>query len=418
MRDDAEKVRDAEWRLLCSIESRKSDRFAIISEAIFYHDETRKMFCAFREQQREGKDLDTFAAAFDCNVPALTISQRMNDVGDPWFWECTVKDFWLNRELDKAAHEAWKSHGIDRLMLMREKLEKLADGISDPGIIKGSHARFSEHLQEEMRIIPTHLPPLDRWFAGFSLGNYVTIAGETSSGKTALALQIAGYIARFSNVPAAVYSFEMNDNEMRRRIVADVANVENKTIRQRAFAPGQLELCLKASEEIEKWPIDFFDCGGMNADALFVEVQKSRASVIVVDYLQIIEAPGDSEKDRLIYTSLGLMRLGRRLKKTIIVLSQLNNSTKGERPSLHNIYGTGQIAKDSDFVFILYEPNREDNENAGIDDVQIEILGRKVRDGERGKKTIRFAKKYQRFYEEEARYPSQIVERFEDATPF
>ena len=97
-------------------------------------------------------------------------------------------------------------------------------------------------------------------------------------------------------------------------------------------------------------------------------------SLIVVDYLQMINAEGESQTIRIGNVSKGLKELAKALKCPVIALSQLNRALNG-KPELKNLRDSGSIEQDADVVMFLHD---EDYEGERTQDSLTEIIFAKL----------------------------------------
>ena len=82
--------------------------------------------------------------------------------------------------------------------------------------------------------------------------------------------------------------------------------------------------------------------------------------LVIVDYLQLATAKGDTRNDEVATVSGELQAASRELGQltggALLVLSQLNRLADGERPRLSHLRDSGAIEQDADAVWFLCEP--------------------------------------------------------------
>lgn len=119
--------------------------------------------------------------------------------------------------------------------------------------------------------------------------------------------------------------------------------------------------------------------------------------LLIVDYDELVEAPGESEFDQQRYVVRSGKSLAMELACPVIVISQLRKSLQGEdrkRPTLQKLYGSGAKAKHSSIVIYVDRPFVQ--ELAG-DETEARIVIAKNRDGKVGAIDARFNLKTLRF---------------------
>jgi replicative DNA helicase len=136
--------------------------------------------------------------------------------------------------------------------------------------------------------------------------------------------------------------------------------------------------------------------------------------LIVVDYLQLMQVPGNKENraTEISEISRSLKGLAKELELPIIALSQLNRSVEqrtDKRPVMSDLRESGAIEQDADMIIFIYreEVYNQDTPRKGIADISIA----KQRNGPIGDFPLTFVGRYTKFenwvpdtYAEEA-YP-------------
>ena len=106
--------------------------------------------------------------------------------------------------------------------------------------------------------------------------------------------------------------------------------------------------------------------------------------MIVFDYDELIDAPGETELDQQRTLVRAAKSLGVELKCAVILISQLRkalNKEDAERPSLQRLYGTGAKAKHSTFVIFADRPWVREMQG---DEKEAKLFILKSRDGKTG----------------------------------
>ena len=131
-------------------------------------------------------------------------------------------------------------------------------------------------------------------------------------------------------------------------------------------------------------------------------VQKEGVELVVVDYLQLMEAPGaENRRLEIGRVSRSLKLLAKRLNVPIVLLSQLSRGPEqraDKRPMLSDLRESGDIEQDADAVLFLYRPEyyapeEKKAELAGAADVIVA----KQRNGPTGSVPMYFHSEYARF---------------------
>ena len=107
--------------------------------------------------------------------------------------------------------------------------------------------------------------------------------------------------------------------------------------------------------------------------------------LVIVDYLQLVDAPGGSPTEIVENVSRGLKRLAKDLGCPVVALSQLSrecDKRTDSRPILADLRQSGSIEQDANMVAFLYREVVY-NENHMQPDIA-ELIIRKLRHGQTG----------------------------------
>ena len=122
--------------------------------------------------------------------------------------------------------------------------------------------------------------------------------------------------------------------------------------------------------------------------------------LIVVDYLQLMQVPGNSENraTEISEISRSLKALAKELSVPVIALSQLNRSVEqrtDKRPVMSDLRESGAIEQDADMIIFIYreEVYNPDTPRKGIADIVIA----KQRNGPIGEFPLTFVGRYTKF---------------------
>src|SRR5277367_5459692 len=140
----------------------------------------------------------------------------------------------------------------------------------------------------------------------------------------------------------------------------------------------------------------------MHAKLRRLQQQNGKLGLVVVDYLQLMTAPGRQENRNQEVSALsrGMKLLAKELNVPMLVLSQLSRATEtrqgDHRPQLSDLRESGSIEQDADLVAFIfreevYKRDREDLRGVA------ELLVAKQRNGPIGKVELVFLHQYTRF---------------------
>lgn len=234
---------------------------------------------------------------------------------------------------------------------------------------------------------PTGLESLDELTGGWQDGDLVGVGGETSSGKTAFALQAAIAAGR-----CYYASLEMMAAQLFERVVANVGQVNYRYIRFPREAPdevvsagGLLHRAIAAAKEL---PLVVDDQPGLTIDQIASRARQLHMieplRLIVVDHLNLVRRPRKNDAAELGEIAIALKNLAKDLKVPVMVLVQLNRAQKqraDRRPELQDFRNSGEIEEALDTAVMVY---RDEYANpSGPLKGYAEFIVRKQRQGER-----------------------------------
>ena len=276
---------------------------------------------------------------------------------------------------------------------------------------------MSSRVEGEGTGMSTGFPDLDkRMGSGIEGGWFVVLAGRPGSGKTALALQIAHHFAN-DGLPSLVLSQEMQGNQLLDRIVSFVGKVPLQGLRGMTLTGEEMDRLNFALSSIQNIPLHIDEQGSLTIDDVRRKARQVKAkgglSLIVVDYLQLMEGKGDNRTQELSQITKGLKALAKELNCGVVALSQLNRQVEArpnKRPLMSDLRESGSIEQDADVIMALYRDEYY-NENSTFKGLA-ELLMLKNRQGEPGGFVpLVFNGPYTRFDSMFGKWPSEEEDR-------
>lgn len=221
----------------------------------------------------------------------------------------------------------------------------------------------------ELTGIPTGYAKLDDMTAGWQASDLVIIAGRPAMGKTSFALSLAKNIAVDYQRPIAFFSLEMNNVQLANRLMSNVCEIEGKKILNGQLDAEEWKRLDANVGRLANSPIYVDDTPAMSIFELRTKarrlVREKNVQVIMIDYLQLINADGarfGSRQEEVSTISRSLKGLAKELNIPILALSQLNRTVEGrdglegKRPQLSDLRESGAIEQDADMVLFVHRP--------------------------------------------------------------
>ncbi|MDO4430601.1 MAG: replicative DNA helicase [Lonepinella koalarum] len=256
--------------------------------------------------------------------------------------------------------------------------------------------------------VSTGFKDLDQKTAGLQPSDLIIVAARPSMGKTTFAMNLCENAAMSSDKPVLIFSLEMPADQIMMRSLASLSRVDQTKIRT-----GQIE----TDEEwarisstlgmLNNKPNMYIDDSAgltpteLRSRARRVYKENGGLSLIMVDYLQLMRAPGFAENRNLEIAEISrsLKALAKELEVPVVALSQLNRSLEqraDKRPVNSDLRESGSIEQDADLIMFIYRDEvyhetTEENKNVA------EIIIGKQRNGPIGRVRLTFQGQYSRF---------------------
>jgi replicative DNA helicase len=198
---------------------------------------------------------------------------------------------------------------------------------------------------------------------GLPVGNVTILAGRPSQGKSALARSIADQVNAAGD-GVHVFSTEDTTKAYVMRALADHGDVDLAKLWDLDVNELEWRRVSVAADTLfqrDRWVID--EARGLTIAELQLRVRRkrraNRTKLVVIDYAQIIRAPGERQHERIAAVSQGAADLAREEGCAVLLLSQLNRENEkreGNRPTLADLRGAGELEQDADVVLMVHRP--------------------------------------------------------------
>ena len=249
---------------------------------------------------------------------------------------------------------------------------------------------------------------LDNKLQGLQNGDLIVVAGRPSMGKTSLAMNVAENVLLDSESKGSVliFSLEMPGESLTTRLLSGMTKLNQQNVRSGMLKDDELRILFQQSEKLKNLPLWIDDSSILSPMELrakarrLARTEKDGLSLIVVDYLQLMQLPLSSENrvNQISEISRSLKSLAKELNVPVIALSQLNRAVENrpnKRPIMADLRDSGAIEQDADVILFIYrdEVYNEDSEHGN----KAEIIIGKQRNGPIGTVNLTFLKEFTRF---------------------
>jgi len=273
------------------------------------------------------------------------------------------------------------------------------------------HVQYRYEHRDEPTGIPTGFADLDRLLGGLQRSDLVIVAARPSMGKTALLTSAAlNAVQRFRQPTgglrhrALLFSLEMSHEQVAQRLVSQASGVNSHRLRQGHLTDEEWPLFIRATGELAQYPLWIDDTPSISTSAMRAKAIRLHAErgldLILVDYLQLMTAPGRHENrtQEVSALSRSLKALARELNVPVIAAAQISRAVEqrqDKRPMLSDLRESDSIEADADVVMFIY---RDEVYNAQSEFKNMaEVIVAKHRNGPTGTVTMFFRNELAQF---------------------
>jgi replicative DNA helicase len=401
----------------------------VISGTDFYENQYSILFDTMVELHNEGKPVDLVTLQDrlkEKDVPPQVCSlEFIRDLvtsvptsANVRYYAQIVRDKAVLRRLIKVAEETANECYLDKEKLdaILEKTEKhVFDIVQNRGTKEFSNIKevvlrtidsieAAAKNQGSVTGVATGFYDLDYKTAGFQPSDLILIAARPSMGKTAFVLNIAEYVALKSNVTTAIFSLEMSQDQLVKRILAMNSRVDSQAIRTGSLSGEEWASLMESARIVGNSNLVIDDTSAISITELRSKCRKLKLEknlgMVIIDYLQLMSGSKKSEsrQQEISEISRSLKSLAREINCPVVALSQLSRAVEqrpDKRPMLSDLRESGAIEQDADVVMFIYRDDyyNRDTEEPGVSEI---IIG-KQRNGPVGTIKLAWQAQYTKF---------------------
>lgn len=239
--------------------------------------------------------------------------------------------------------------------------------------------------------ILTGFSDIDRLTGGLRIPSVSIIGAAPSTGKTALALNMAIR----QNCPVLIFSLEMSYDMIVERLVSNLMSIDYNLFSTQEFTEDDLKRVKLCAEDLKKRSIYIYD-EVYDIEGQAAIINSIKPSLVVVDYIQKVQTKKRTENRRneVDYISGQYKQLATHNNCHIMLLSQISRLDR-DLPTMSSLKESGALEADGDYVMLLHRPYVMKKELGNPDEAYLLIDKNKF--GGTGKVGLRFEGKYQRF---------------------
>jgi len=276
-------------------------------------------------------------------------------------------------------------------------------------VLEKTLGRMEELLhtaQDGVTGLSTGFTDLNKKTAGLQNSDLIIVAARPSMGKTTFAMNLCENAAMENDKPVLIFSLEMPSEQLMMRMLSSLSRVDLTKIRTSQLDDEDWAKISGATGMLmERDNIFIDDRSGITPTELRVKARRMARehgglSMIMVDYLQLMQVPGlqGNRTLEIAEISRSLKALAKELNVPVVALSQLNRTLENrpdKRPINSDLRESGSIEQDADLIMFIYrdEVYHEDSKDKGTAEI---IIG-KQRNGPIGNVRLTFQGQYSRF---------------------
>jgi replicative DNA helicase len=252
--------------------------------------------------------------------------------------------------------------------------------------------------------VPTGFRDMDKLLGGFQKSDLIIFAGRPGMGKTSFMLSAALNMARL-NARIAIFSMEMGADQIVQRLISMESGINTQNLRLGQLTQQEFTRFVHAAGNLSRLNIFIDDTAAMSPLEMrtkCLRLQREHGlDLIVVDYLQLMNASGMYENNRvqeISYISRAMKELAREFNVPLVSAAQLSRAVEqrqDKRPQLSDLRESGSIEQDADVVMFLY---RDEVYNEATEfPNQADVIVAKHRNGPTGTVSLYFEKTLTKF---------------------
>lgn len=224
--------------------------------------------------------------------------------------------------------------------------------------IRDAVSRLVDALENEPpAFIPTPFIGLNTLLCGGLVpGELYYLAAKGGFGKTAFALEIFRHVAKTKGVLGI--SREMSVFALSRRLMAQESQVSASKLRQHRLDWSDWEAVNQAKQRLYDRHGWFSERAQTVEDVKQALGETTDAKLIVLDYLQLLQAKGVDRREKIETISRDLKSLAVDSDVAVLCLSAV--TTRGEHnktPGMHWLRESGMLEHDADVILLLDQPD-------------------------------------------------------------
>ena len=370
----------------------ESNAFSQISEILrtpdyFYKVTHRKIFQAIRTLAAEGKPIDMLTVK-----DQLIKDKNLDDVGGMYAIAALTEKVATAAHIEEHAKIIAQKYLARRMILISNEIQTNAFDASkdvdeliqeaEGKIFDISQTNHKKDVVSIAEIIPAAIKrieeaskntgfttgiesgfyKLDELTSGWQRSDLIIMAARPAMGKTAFVLTMAKNMA-IQGTPVAFFTLEMSNIQLVNRLIINAAELSGDKVKSGKLNSSEFNELSKGIAILEQLPIYIDETPSLSVMELRTKARRLVAEhgvkIIIIDYLQLMNASGMSYSNRegeVSIISRSLKALAKELDVPVIALSQLNRNVESRGGGSTDLRESGAIEQDADMVCFIHRP--------------------------------------------------------------
>ncbi|RZZ90621.1 replicative DNA helicase [Pseudoxanthomonas winnipegensis] len=230
-------------------------------------------------------------------------------------------------------------------------------------VMQRVYARLEDRSRSGQRLLglSTGIGELDKILHGLCPGGLYVLAARPKMGKTTLAQNITEHCALVARKAVAVFSFEMQPEELGDRMLASIGGINGNRLRSGELDDIDWSNATQAMAKLQGARIFVSKPRNARVEHVVAQVRRQHAreplGLVVIDYLQLMTVSGDNRAQGIGDITRALKLMASELNVPVLLLSQLNRDVEkrtDKRPIVADLRDSGSIEQDADAVIFIY----------------------------------------------------------------
>ncbi len=412
-----------------------SDVLDQLNEKCFYKESNRKIFEAIRDIASRTDPVDILTVADELSRKGQLeevggaaylseITMRISAAANTEYHCKILLQKYIQRELIAISYNIQKNAFEDTLTVddllhtAEQEIFELTDNNMrhDTSPVSSVLSRAIDEIQsgqdrtDGLSGVPSGYRGIDAVTYGWQKSDLIIIAARPSVGKTAFVLTMARNMAVDHNIPVALFSLEMSETQLIKRVLVGETGLESSKIwgAKKFRDPEDWNTLNERITRLSRAPMWIDDTSALSIYEFRAKARRlvhtHHVQLIIIDYLQLMTGPPElrgMREQEVSSISRSLKAIAKELDIPIIALSQLSRAVENrggnKRPQLSDLRESGAIEQDADIVMFIHRPEFLGVEGPETYPGYTELIIAKHRNGETKDVEMRFIKDEARF---------------------